>query len=163
MAQWHRQLTSYYTTTYGVLTIKQYCKNKIKIKGNDQLTWLENTFSQCWYAQKQKCMTRVGFEPTPSYDDQETVKLGIKVDLNLTPWTNSAILPWDIICKRNSGIWVCLSVCRYIIVGNSWFLLGVGGGRGLRWGNGWSCVWGKIRTRVIGSERGDVFITTVVV
>ncbi|OJJ66205.1 hypothetical protein ASPBRDRAFT_427783 [Aspergillus brasiliensis CBS 101740] len=40
-----------------------------------------------------KCMTRVGFEPTPSYDDQEAVKLGIKVDLNLTPWTNSAILP----------------------------------------------------------------------
>ena len=41
----------------------------------------------------QKDMTRVGFEPTPSYDDQEAVKLSIKVDLNLTPWTNSAILP----------------------------------------------------------------------
>ena len=43
---------------------------------------------------RKKGMTRVGFEPTPSYDDQEAVKLGIKVDLNLTPWTNSAILPW---------------------------------------------------------------------
>ena len=42
-------------------------------------------------------MTRVGFEPTPSYDDQEAVKLGIKVDLNLTPWTNSAILPVDML------------------------------------------------------------------
>ncbi|OJI84977.1 hypothetical protein ASPTUDRAFT_41082 [Aspergillus tubingensis CBS 134.48] len=45
-------------------------------------------------------MTRVGFEPTPSYDDQEAVKLGIKVDLNLTPWTNSAILP----CSCNTII-----------------------------------------------------------
>ncbi|PYH42896.1 uncharacterized protein BP01DRAFT_126721 [Aspergillus saccharolyticus JOP 1030-1] len=29
----------------------------------------------------QKDMTRVGFEPTPSYDDQEAVKLGVKVTL----------------------------------------------------------------------------------
>ena len=57
-------------------------------------------------------MTRVGFEPTPSYDDQEAVKLGIKVDLNLTPWTNSAILPvnmlrgvyFDIINGKTSAI-----------------------------------------------------------
>ena len=42
-------------------------------------------------------MTRVGFEPTPSNDDQEAMKLNIKVDLNLTPWTNSAILPGDVL------------------------------------------------------------------
>ena len=53
-----------------------------------------------------KSMTRVGFEPTPSYDDQEAWgSWVIKVDLNLTPWTNSAILPRDIIRPFNMLNW----------------------------------------------------------
>ena len=43
------------------------------IKNNDAISGLGSG------KQKQKDMTRVGFEPTPSYDDQEAVKLRIKV------------------------------------------------------------------------------------
>ncbi|PWY95083.1 hypothetical protein BO94DRAFT_581426 [Aspergillus sclerotioniger CBS 115572] len=60
----------------------------------------------------QKDMTRVGFEPTPSNDDQEAVKLNIKVDLNLTPWTNSAILPSDVEEARYFAIIKNSAICK---------------------------------------------------
>ena len=65
-------------------------------------------------------MTRVGFEPTPSVEDQELIQVAAKVNLNLTPWTArpSCHLVFD-------GSVYCLSRGQYWLMGEYTYLYGV--------------------------------------